>query len=84
MSFFVSAVTGYMAGLIWFFKQSALRHGILVVMGRRVVLVAGIEAAPRQDADKALIAFALFTTAVIFCVAAIANNNSGPQDRSTR
>jgi putative OPT family oligopeptide transporter len=75
MSFFVSAVTGYMAGLIGSSNSPLSGIGILVVMGAALLLVAGIKPHLGQDADKALIAFALFTTAVIFCVAAIANNN---------
>jgi putative OPT family oligopeptide transporter len=75
MSFFVSAVTGYMAGLIGSSNSPLSGIGILVVMGAALLLVAGIKPHIGQDADKALIAFALFTTAVIFCVAAIANNN---------
>ena len=75
MSFFVSAVCGYMAGLIGSSNSPLSGIGILVVIGAALLLVVGVQAVRRPDASKALMAFALFTTAVIFNVAAIANNN---------
>jgi putative OPT family oligopeptide transporter len=75
MSFFVSAVCGYMAGLIGSSNSPLSGIGILVVIGAALLLVFGVKSGVSPDAGKALIAFALFTTAVIFNVAAIANNN---------
>src|SRR5246127_31766 len=75
MSFFVSAVCGYMAGLIGSSNSPLSGIGILVVIGAALLLVLGVKPYVGPDADKALMAFALFTTAVIFNVAAIANNN---------
>src|SRR5205809_3512967 len=75
MSFFVSAVCGYMAGLIGSSNSPLSGIGILVVIGAALLLVLGVKPYVSPDAGKALIAFALFTTAVIFNVAAIANNN---------
>jgi putative OPT family oligopeptide transporter len=75
MSFFVSAVCGYMAGLIGSSNSPLSGIGILVVIGAALLLVFGVKPYVSPDATKALIAFALFTTAVIFNVAAIANNN---------
>jgi len=75
MSFFVSAVCGYMAGLIGSSNSPLSGIGILVVIGAALLLVVGVKPYVSPDATKALIAFALFTTAVIFNVAAIANNN---------
>jgi putative OPT family oligopeptide transporter len=71
MSFFVSAVTGYMAGLIGSSNSPLSGIGILVVIGAALLLKPYVS----PDTANALIAFALFTTAVIFSVAAIANNN---------
>jgi putative OPT family oligopeptide transporter len=71
MSFFVSAVTGYMAGLIGSSNSPLSGIGILVVIGAALLLKPLVS----PDTSKAMIAFALFTTAVIFNVAAIANNN---------
>jgi len=75
MSFFVSAVCGYMAGLIGSSNSPLSGIGILVVIGAALLLVVGVKPYVGPDTGKALIAFALFTTAVIFNVAAIANNN---------
>src|SRR5213082_1954971 len=75
MSFFVSAVTGYMAGLIGSSNSPLSGIGILVVIGAALLLVVGVKPYVSPDAGKSLMAFALFTTAVIFNVAAIANNN---------
>ncbi|HJT82068.1 MAG TPA: oligopeptide transporter, OPT family [Chthoniobacterales bacterium] len=75
MSFFVSAVCGYMAGLIGSSNSPLSGIGILVVIGAALLLVLGVKPYVGPEAAKALIAFALFTTAVIFNVAAIANNN---------
>jgi len=75
MSFFVSAVCGYMAGLIGSSNSPLSGIGILVVIGAALLLVIGVKPYVGPETSKALIAFALFTTAVIFNVAAIANNN---------
>ncbi|HEY4256858.1 MAG TPA: oligopeptide transporter, OPT family [Candidatus Udaeobacter sp.] len=75
MSFFVSAVCGYMAGLIGSSNSPLSGIGILVVIGAALLLVLGVKPYVGPETTKALIAFALFTTAVIFNVAAIANNN---------
>jgi putative OPT family oligopeptide transporter len=75
MSFFVSAVTGYMAGLIGSSNSPLSGIGILVVIGAALLLVFGVKPYVPPEAGKSLMAFALFTTAVIFSVAAIANNN---------
>ncbi|HJT45550.1 MAG TPA: oligopeptide transporter, OPT family, partial [Chthoniobacterales bacterium] len=75
MSFFVSAVCGYMAGLIGSSNSPLSGIGILVVIGAALLLVFGLKSYVTPDTSKALIAFALFTTAVVFNVAAIANNN---------
>ncbi len=75
MSFFVSAVCGYMAGLIGSSNSPLSGIGILVVIGAALLLVVGVKPHVGPDAGKALMAFALFTTAVVFNVAAIANNN---------
>jgi putative OPT family oligopeptide transporter len=75
MSFFVSAVCGYMAGLIGSSNSPLSGIGILVVIGAALLLVIGVKPYVSPEAGKSLMAFALFTTAVVFNVAAIANNN---------
>ncbi len=75
MSFFVSTVCGYMAGLIGSSNSPLSGIGILVVIGAALLLVFGVKPYVGPESFKALMAFALFTTAVVFNVAAIANNN---------
>src|SRR5258705_8116354 len=75
MSFFVSAVCGYMAGLIGSSNSPLSGIGILVVIGAALLLLIGVKTFVSAVTGKELIAFSLFTTAVIFNVAAIANNN---------
>ncbi|MEO7149541.1 MAG: oligopeptide transporter, OPT family [Rhodanobacteraceae bacterium] len=75
MSFFVSAVCGYMAGLIGSSNSPLSGVGILVVIIAALLLVLGVKSMLPADAGKALVAFALFITAIVFAVASIANNN---------
>src|SRR6202035_2428194 len=75
MSFFVSAVCGYMAGLIGSSNSPLSGIGILVVIGAALLLVIGVKSGPPVGGDTALVAYALFVTALVFPVAAIANNN---------
>jgi len=75
MSFLVSAVCGYMAGLIGSSNSPLSGIGILVVIGASLLLVFGVRDALPAGSEKALVAYALFVTAVVFAVATIANNN---------
>jgi len=75
MSFLVSTVCGYMAGLIGSSNSPLSGIGILVVIGAALLLVFGIKPLLEPGQEKGLVAFALFVTAVVFTVAAIANNN---------
>jgi putative OPT family oligopeptide transporter len=75
MSFFVSAVCGYMAGLIGSSNSPLSGIGILVVIGAALLLVFGVQAHVEVSGQQSLVAFALFVTAVVFAVATIANNN---------
>jgi putative OPT family oligopeptide transporter len=75
MSFLVSAVCGYMAGLIGSSNSPLSGIGILAVIGFALILVFGVQASMSADAGKSLVAYALFVTAVVFAAAAIANNN---------
>lgn len=75
MSFFVSAVTGYMAGLIGSSNSPLSGIGILAVIGAALLLVLGVRSSLPVSAQPALVAYALFVTAVVFSVATIANNN---------
>lgn len=75
MSFFVSSVCGYMAGLIGSSNSPLSGIGILAVLGASLLLVFGVRASLPPGGGHSLVAFALFVTAVIFSVACIANNN---------
>jgi putative OPT family oligopeptide transporter len=75
MGFFVSAVCGYMAGLIGSSNSPLSGVGILAVIGASLLLVMGIKSAVGPQGAPALVAFALFVTSVVFAMASIANNN---------
>jgi putative OPT family oligopeptide transporter len=64
-----------MAGLIGSSNSPLSGIGILVVIIAALLLVAGIKSDLPANSGKALVAFALFITSVVFAVAAIANNN---------
>ena len=75
LSFLVSAVCGYMAGLIGSSNSPLSGIGILVVIIAALLLVMFVKSLVPAEAGKALVAFALFITAIVFSVASIANNN---------
>jgi putative OPT family oligopeptide transporter len=70
----IAAVCGYMAGLIGASNSPISGVGILSVLGISLILAALFKGAG-GDETKALVAFALFVTAIIFGVATISNNN---------
>ncbi len=72
--FLVAAICGYMAGLIGASNSPISGVGILaIVLCASLFLVVAAPAA--ADAKSALVAFALFTTAIVFAIATISNNN---------
>lgn len=75
LSFLVSAVCGYMAGLIGSSNSPLSGVGILVVIIAALLLVLGVKSLLPAEQGKALVAFALFITSIVFAVASIANNN---------
>jgi len=75
MSFLVSGVCGYMAGLIGASNSPLSGIGILAVVGFGLILVVSGETSGSGGTGTALVAYALFVTAVVFAAAAIANNN---------
>ena len=74
MGVVIAAVCGYMAGLIGASNSPISGVGILSVVGISLIL-AMLFPGVSGDASKALVAFALFVTAIIFGVATISNNN---------
>jgi putative OPT family oligopeptide transporter len=72
--FFVAAACGYMAGLIGSSNSPVSGLAILTVLGAALLLVVlGKGVGP--TAMPALVAYALFVTAVVLCVATISNDN---------
>ncbi|MFL6758589.1 OPT family oligopeptide transporter [Sphingomonas sp.] len=70
----IAAVCGYMAGLIGASNSPISGVGILSVLGIALILAA-LFPGVSGDQTKALVAFALFVTAIIFGIATISNNN---------
>jgi putative OPT family oligopeptide transporter len=70
----IAAVCGYMAGLIGASNSPISGVGILSVLGISLILAALFPGVGGNEA-KALVAFALFVTAIIFGIATISNNN---------
>jgi putative OPT family oligopeptide transporter len=70
----VASVTGYMAGLIGASNSPVSGVGILSVLGISLVLAALYGSVSESD-TQALVAFALFVTAIIFGIATISNDN---------
>jgi putative OPT family oligopeptide transporter len=72
--FLVAAACGYMAGLIGSSNSPVSGLAILSVLGASLLLVALAHGASASVAP-ALVAYALFVTAVVLCVATISNDN---------
>jgi len=71
----IASVCGYMAGLIGASNSPISGVGILSALGISLVLAMIFGQGGAPDATKALVAFALFTTAIVFGVATISNDN---------
>ena len=71
----IASVCGYMAGLIGASNSPVSGVGILAVLGASLLLVMiyGHGGSPEQT--RALVAYALFTTGIVFSIATIANDN---------
>jgi putative OPT family oligopeptide transporter len=73
--FMVAAVCGFMAGLIGSSNSPVSGLAILAVLGAGLLLVLVAGHAAGAAGKPALVAFALFVTAILLCVATIANDN---------
>lgn len=71
----IASVTGYMAGLIGASNSPVSGVGILSVLGISLLLVGIFGRGLSPQDTRALVAFALFVTAIIFGIATIANDN---------
>lgn len=72
--FFVAAACGYMAGLIGSSNSPVSGLAILAVIGASLLVLA-IARSAGLSAPAHLVAYALFVTAVLLCVATISNDN---------
>ena len=70
----VAAVCGYMAGLIGSSNSPVSGLAILTVLGASLLLV-GLAHPGDPNAAKALVAYALFVTAIVINIATISNDN---------
>lgn len=71
---FVASVCGYMAGLIGASNSPISGVGIIVAV-TAALLIKAVHGAGSGDTTEALVAYTLFTTAVVFGVATISNDN---------
>ena len=71
----IASVCGYMAGLIGASNSPISGVGILSSLGISLLLVAIFGQGGNDASTKALVAFALFVTAIVFGVATISNDN---------
>jgi putative OPT family oligopeptide transporter len=71
----IASVCGYMAGLIGASNSPISGVGILASLGISLLLVAIFGQGGDAETTKALVAFALFVTAIVFGIATISNDN---------
>lgn len=73
VGFIVAAICGYMAGLVGSSNSPVSGVGILAVVTCSAMLILIVPAGP--ETSSALVAFALFVTAIVFGVAVTSNDN---------
>ncbi len=71
--FLIAGICGYMAGLIGASNSPISGVGILSIVACASILILAV--APTSETRPALIAFALFITAIVFACATISNDN---------
>ena len=71
----IASVCGYMAGLIGASNSPVSGVGILAVLGAALLLVLVYGRGGTVDQTQALIAYAIFTTGIVFSIATISNDN---------
>lgn len=72
---FIATVAGYMAGLIGASNSPVSGIGILAIVSGSVLLAMFVQPLVAAGATDALVAFALFTVAIVFSIATISNDN---------
>ncbi|MFZ1565281.1 OPT family oligopeptide transporter [Sphingorhabdus sp.] len=71
----IASVCGYMAGLIGASNSPVSGVGILAVVGISLLLLIFFGRGETPEETNALIAYALFATAIVFSIATISNDN---------
>jgi putative OPT family oligopeptide transporter len=71
----IASVCGYMAGLIGASNSPVSGVGILAVLGMSLLLVMYYGHGGSPEQTKALVAYALFTTGIVFSIATVSNDN---------
>jgi putative OPT family oligopeptide transporter len=72
---FIATVAGYMAGLIGASNSPVSGIGILAIVSGSLLLAMFVQPMLDAGATDALVAFALFTVAIVFSIATISNDN---------
>jgi putative OPT family oligopeptide transporter len=72
---FIASVCGYMAGLIGASNSPISGVGILAIISAALLLAIFFAPGLGEGGEAALIAYALFTTAIVFGIATISNDN---------
>jgi putative OPT family oligopeptide transporter len=71
----IASVCGYMAGLIGASNSPVSGVGILAVVGAALMLLIFFGRGETAEQTNAMIAYALFATAIVFSIATISNDN---------
>ncbi len=71
----IASITGYMAGLIGASNSPISGVGILAVVAAAFMIIAVVGPAADAAQSKAMVAYALFATGIVFGIATIANDN---------
>jgi putative OPT family oligopeptide transporter len=71
----IAAITGYMAGLIGASNSPVSGVGILGVLAAALMLIAVIGRSTDPGQSRAMVAYALFATGIVFGIATISNDN---------
>jgi putative OPT family oligopeptide transporter len=71
----IASITGYMAGLIGASNSPVSGVGILGVIGAALMLIAVLGHTTDPALSRAMVAYALFATGIVFGIATISNDN---------
>jgi putative OPT family oligopeptide transporter len=71
----IASITGYMAGLIGASNSPVSGVGILGVLAAALMLIAVIGHSTDPGQSRAMVAYALFATGIVFGIATISNDN---------